>query len=113
MPAPEEISKLVQRYKNNRDQYRSSGYKETELRREFLDPLFKALGWDVDNTQDFAEQYKEVVHEKSLDVEGDTRAPETETRIQRQIEATDREIDGLVYELYGLTGDEVMIVGGE
>ena len=31
---------------------------------------------------------------------------------QRQIEATDRQIDRLVYELYGLTGEEIEIVGG-
>lgn len=29
---------------------------------------------------------------------------------QRQIDATDREIDQLVYELYGLTKDEIKIV---
>jgi hypothetical protein len=29
---------------------------------------------------------------------------------QRQIEATDREIDALVYELYGLTEDEIEII---
>jgi hypothetical protein len=29
---------------------------------------------------------------------------------RRQIEATDRQIDGLVYELYGLTEEEVGIV---
>ena len=33
-------------------------------------------------------------------------------RAQRQIEATDREIDRLVYELYGLTDDEIAIVEG-
>ena len=81
MPAPEEISKLVERYTNNRKQYISSGYKETEVRREFLDPLFKALGWDVDNEQDFAEQYKEVVHEPSLEVEGGTKSPDYAFRI--------------------------------
>lgn len=32
------------------------------------------------------------------------------TIIQRQIDATDREIDRLVYELYGLTEDEIKIV---
>ena len=32
------------------------------------------------------------------------------TVIERQIEATDREIDRLVYELYGLTNDEIKIV---
>jgi hypothetical protein len=29
---------------------------------------------------------------------------------QRQIDATDREIDRLVYELYGLTDDEIKII---
>ena len=32
---------------------------------------------------------------------------------QRQIDATDREIDKLVYELYGLTGGEIKIVEEE
>jgi len=39
--------------------------------------------------------------------------PDAETRIQRQIEAADREIDNLVYELYGLTEEEVRVVEGE
>ena len=34
------------------------------------------------------------------------------TRIQRQIDATDRQIDKLVYELYGLTEEEIKIVDG-
>ena len=33
--------------------------------------------------------------------------------IQRQIAATDKEIDRLVYDLYGLTPDEIAIVEGE
>jgi hypothetical protein len=32
------------------------------------------------------------------------------TALQRQIEATDRQIDTLVYELYGLTPDEIAVV---
>jgi hypothetical protein len=31
---------------------------------------------------------------------------------QRQIDATDKEIDALVYELYGLTEEEIGIVEG-
>jgi len=34
------------------------------------------------------------------------------TALQRQIEATDRQIDVLVYELYGLTEEEIKIVDG-
>ena len=33
--------------------------------------------------------------------------------VQRQIEGTDRQINGLVYELYGLTEAEVAVVEGK
>ncbi len=35
-----------------------------------------------------------------------------QTHLQRQIDATDRQIDRLVYELYGLTEEEVRVVEG-
>ena len=35
------------------------------------------------------------------------KVPEDKTRIQRQIDATDKQIDQLVYDLYGLTADEI------
>jgi hypothetical protein len=37
---------------------------------------------------------------------------EARAAVQRQIDATDRQIDALVYELYGLSEDEVRIVEG-
>ena len=40
------------------------------------------------------------------------KTPDEETRIQRQIDATDHQIDHLVYELYGLTEKEIQIVEG-
>ena len=54
MSAPQEILKLVERFKNNREAYISDDYKETRLRIEFLDPFFKSLGWDVNNEQGYA-----------------------------------------------------------
>jgi hypothetical protein len=38
------------------------------------------------------------------------RTPDEKVRLERQIAATDREIDQLVYELYGLTEEEIKIV---
>ncbi len=38
------------------------------------------------------------------------RVPDEKTMIKRQIDATDRQIDMLVYELYGLTDNEIAIV---
>jgi len=49
MPAPDEVAELTERFDRNRESYLSGQYNETQLRREFLDPLFVALGWDVNN----------------------------------------------------------------
>ena len=38
------------------------------------------------------------------------KTPTEKTALERQIEATDRQIDQLVYELYGLTEEEIKIV---
>jgi hypothetical protein len=42
----------------------------------------------------------------------DTRLEQENTLLSRQIEATDAAIDTLVYELYGLTEEEIRIVEG-
>jgi len=41
------------------------------------------------------------------------KTPDEKANWQRQIDATDRQIDQLVYELYGLTEDELAIVEGK
>jgi hypothetical protein len=38
------------------------------------------------------------------------KTDQEKTVIQRQIDATDKQIDSLVYELYGLTEEEIKIV---
>lgn len=38
------------------------------------------------------------------------RSPLDKERVGREIESTDKSIDRLVYELYGLTEDEIRIV---
>jgi len=40
------------------------------------------------------------------------KAPHDKSVLQVQLDATDRQIDRLVYELYGLTEDEIKIVEG-
>ncbi|HUY31290.1 MAG TPA: TaqI-like C-terminal specificity domain-containing protein, partial [Pirellulales bacterium] len=54
-----------------------------------------------------------VAHRTSLSAQLDAeKNPESTTRLQREIEATDRRIDQLVYELYGLTDKEIALVEG-
>src|SRR3990167_319621 len=76
MPVPQEIFGLVGRFENNREAYRSGQYNETQLQREFVDPFFKILGWDVNNEKGYAEAYKDVIHEDSIKVGGVTKAPD-------------------------------------
>ena len=38
------------------------------------------------------------------------KTPHDKNMLQRQIDATDKQIDRLVYELYGLTDEEIRIV---
>jgi hypothetical protein len=40
------------------------------------------------------------------------KTPDDKMRLQRQIDATDHQIDNLVYELYGLTKKEIQIIDG-
>src|SRR5215510_6030753 len=84
MSALETIRQLVRRFEEHHDSYRASKYNETQLRREFLDPLFEALGWDVFNKSGIAEIYKDVIHEDSLKIEGAAKAPDYAFRIGGQ-----------------------------
>jgi type I restriction-modification system DNA methylase subunit len=79
--APKEIIDLVARFEQNRDQYTSGNYNEAQLRQEFLNPFFAALGWDVENRQGYAEAYKEVIHEDAIKIGTATKAPDYSFRI--------------------------------
>src|SRR5260370_5490943 len=76
LTAPDTVIELVERFSRQRDAYRSGDYNEARLRREFLDPFFFVLGWDMDNRRGYAEPYKDVIHEDSIKVGGGTKAPD-------------------------------------
>jgi len=80
----DEARALVQHFRTNVAMYRGPGYKEAQARLEFIDPLFNALGWDVQNVQFAAPAYREVVVEASLDIEGHQKAPDYAFRIGRE-----------------------------
>ena len=84
MAAPKEIQDLVERFESNIKSYKSGNYNETQVRREFVDPFFEALGWDVNNKQGFAEAYKDVIHEDAIRIGSTTKAPDYSFRIGGQ-----------------------------
>jgi hypothetical protein len=77
----EKVKQLVQRFNEQLPAYKKSDYNETQTRRDFIDPLFKALGWDIDNKQGFAESYREVIHEDKVKVGKATKAPDYSFRL--------------------------------
>ena len=108
MSVPPLVVDLVERFRRNEDAYRSGQYNETQVRREFIDPFFECLGWDVNNQQGYAEGYEYTQHQQQTTATTDHER----TLLERQITATDRQIDQLVYTLYGLTDKEIALVEG-
>ena len=74
--APDDIKRLVETFSRNIDSFKAGGIYETQLRREYLDPFFTSLGWDVENKQGYAEAYKDVIHEYSLKTKDVREAPD-------------------------------------
>jgi len=75
------VQELVIRFNEQLSAYKKSDYNETQTRRDFIDPFFKALGWDIDNEQGYAESYREVIHEDRVKVGKATKAPDYSFRI--------------------------------
>jgi Eco57I restriction-modification methylase len=61
-----DIDGLVKKYENDIGVYRSSKYNETQLRTDFLDPLFTLLGWDITNSSGKPTNEREVLVEEGL-----------------------------------------------
>ena len=81
---PDAVKRLIERFNHQSDQVRAPDYNETTLRIEYINPFMEQLGWDVNNTLGYAEQYREVVHEDRVKVAGQTKAPDYSFRIGGQ-----------------------------
>lgn len=70
------IEKLVERFAEHRKEYHLADYNEQKARQDFINPFFKALGWDIDNEKGDSEAYREVIYEDKVVVKGKTKAPD-------------------------------------
>jgi len=73
---PSRVAELVETFDRHIEAYRSQQYNETQVRREFIDPFFEELGWDVTNKAGYAQAYKDVIHEDAIKIGGATKAPD-------------------------------------
>ena len=74
--ALKKIIELVEKFGENVELFKRADYNETQTRIEFINPFFKALGWDLDNEQNLLESYQEVKHEDKIKVNGHKKAPD-------------------------------------
>ena len=83
MAVPEKILELVERFELVIDKYKSS-YKEEEIKIEFINPFFEALGWDVRNKSNKPPDQREVRFEYTLRSEGETQRPDYSFWLDRE-----------------------------
>jgi len=74
--AKDRIKQLIEKFCLQIDYYKSNNYNETQTRRDFIDPFFAALGWDIDNEKQQLETYRDVRHEDKIKIKGRTKAPD-------------------------------------
>jgi hypothetical protein len=77
----DEVARLCQYFTINRQSFLAHGVKEAHIRQSLIDPFFEALGWDMRNAAMAAPQYREVITEDSLEVEGQQKAPDYTFRV--------------------------------
>lgn len=70
------VENLVERFAEHRKEYHLPEYNEQKARQDFINPFFKALGWDIDNEKGASEAYREVIYEDKVVVRGKAKAPD-------------------------------------
>jgi type I restriction-modification system DNA methylase subunit len=78
------IHQLVQQFRENLAEYKSARYNEAQLRHEFLDKFFEALGWDVYNKAGYPLDTRDVMVEDSLEIEGHSKSPDYAFKIGKE-----------------------------
>ena len=73
---PSRVVELIETFERNIEAYKNQQYNEAQLRREFIDPFFEELGWDIANKGGLAQAYKDVIHEDAIKIGGYTKAPD-------------------------------------
>ncbi|KJJ39307.1 Eco57I restriction-modification methylase domain-containing protein [Aequorivita vladivostokensis] len=65
----EQLKELVDAFNKGHAEFTDSKYSEAQVRIDFLNPLLKCFGWDVDNEAKKTQLYREVIQEESIDIE--------------------------------------------
>ncbi|MEA1987326.1 MAG: N-6 DNA methylase, partial [Candidatus Marinimicrobia bacterium] len=80
----QELQNLVEQFHSNIIQYKNSKYDEANTRVDFIDKFFELLDWDVRNVEGFSEDYRDVVREDKVIIQGKPKAPDYSFRIGKE-----------------------------
>lgn len=59
----QDLQSLIEKFERDKHHYLSKGYNEAQVRLDFLNPFFEALGWDIENKAHKAPDKRDVVME--------------------------------------------------
>ena len=65
-----ELNRLVESFGQRLAELKSADYNEAKLRDDFLNPLFRALGWDMENRAGLIQKEREVEIESATQIGG-------------------------------------------
>jgi type I restriction-modification system DNA methylase subunit len=74
----EKLQALISKFEKDKAHYLSKGYPEAQVRIDFLNPFFKALGWDIENKAQKPPHERDVIVELSPET---TKRPDYNFRI--------------------------------
>ena len=80
----EVLKELVELFSNNLEVYKSHKYDESNTRNDFIDKFFALLGWDVYNSIGASEDFREVIREDKVVIEGRPKSPDYSFKIGRE-----------------------------
>ncbi|MDA8215609.1 MAG: N-6 DNA methylase [Nitrospiraceae bacterium] len=66
----EKLQTLITKFEKDKTHYLSKGYLEAQVRIDFINPLFKALGWDIENKAHKPPHERDVIVELSPETTG-------------------------------------------
>jgi len=66
----EKLRDLISKFEKDKSHYLSRGYLEAQVRIDFLNPFFKALGWDIENKAQKPPHERDVIVELSPEMTG-------------------------------------------
>lgn len=61
----DQVNELIIKFEKDKTHYLAKGYPESQVRIDFLNPLFAALGWDMENKLQKTPHARDVIVEVS------------------------------------------------